>query len=140
MPEESAIPFGLTEDQLIRLSWIMAAFFFGMAILGVVGEVLGWWNDIGEILVTVGTLAGVAVTIGVAYYGAGRNQVNAVRQTVEDNNEVLQDNNELLQDNNQVLHDNNEILKESNDKLDQLEKLDQLDRQVELLQGIRDRL
>lgn len=133
MPEDTGLPFGMTDDQLMRLSWILAAFFFGMAILGVVGEVLGWWNDVGEVLVTVGTLAGVGVTLGVAYYGAGRGQLTAVRETVQGNNERLQDNNE-------VLHDNNEVLRESNDKLDKLEKLQQLDRQVELLQDIREGL
>lgn len=123
MAEDTGLPFGITEDQLIRISWILAAFFFGMAILGAVGEVLGWWNDVGEVLVTVGSLAGLFVTVGVAYYSAGRDQVAAVRETVQDNNEILED--------------NNEVLSESNEKLD---KLEHLDRQVELLQGIRDRL
>lgn len=129
MPEDTSLPFGMTDDQLIRLSWILAAFFFALAILGAVGEILGWWNDTGEVLVTVGSLAGLFVTAATAYYAAGRDQVAVVKGTVEDNNSLVEE--------------NNEILSESNEKLDQLEELDkleQMDRQVELLQGIRDRL
>lgn len=133
MVEDSSLPFGMTDDQLIQISWILAAFFFGMAILGAVGEVLGWWNGVGEVLMTVGSLSGLALTGASAYYAAGREQVSAVRETVEDNNELLGDNTELLED-------NNEVLRESNDKLDQLNELEKLDRQVELLQGIHDRL
>lgn len=140
MAEDTGLPFGMTDDQLIRVSLILAAFFFGLAILGAVGEVLDWWNDVGEALVTVGSLAGLVLTGVTAYYAAGRSQVSAVRETVQDNNELLEGNNELLQDNNELLQDNNEVLRESNDKLDRLNKLEQLDRQVELLQDIREGL
>lgn len=148
----SGAPFGMSDEQLVRFSWILAAIFFAIAIVSFIGEVLGWWNDLGELGMTVGTLAGLGISLGAAYYNAGKTQVAGVHETVEDNNGLLEDNNELLEDNNELLGENNEIVAESSAKLDQLDQLDQLeklgkleklqtlDHQVELLQSIRDRL
>lgn len=52
---------------------------FLLAILGAVGEYLGWWNLVGEVLMTVGTLGGL-VLAGVDFLrGASETQVESVQ-------------------------------------------------------------
>lgn len=73
-----------------RLSLVVAILFFGMAILGIVGEVLGWWNDVGELLTTVGTLGGLIVSWTSLTAGSTEAQVDRVYQAVVDNGEQLE--------------------------------------------------
>lgn len=105
---------------------ILAALFFAMAILGLVGEVLGWWNDAGEVMVTVGTLGGLILTAATYTTGTTEDKVARVHGAVVDNGRKL-------------------------DKLEKLDGLDRIqgeldrqtgvmDRQVQLLGQIRDRL
>lgn len=95
-----------------RISFVLAILFFGMAILGIVGEVLGWWNDIGEVLTIVGTLGGLLVAWTALAAGSTEEQVDRVHRAVVDNGEQLE-------------------------KLGDLEKLDviqlELDRQTDVL-------
>lgn len=78
-----------------RLSWILAILFFGMAILGIVGELLGWWNDIGEVLTIVGTIGGLIVSWAALSAGATEQQVDRVHAAVVDNGEQLEKLDEL---------------------------------------------
>jgi uncharacterized transporter YbjL len=94
---------------------------FAIAILGAIGEFLGWWNAVGEILITSGAVIG-ALT-GLASLVGGQQTVAAIHRTVENNNGLLE---------------------ESSQKLDRLETLDdvqyELDRQTGVLEQIRDRM
>lgn len=110
-------PFSDLDPELLQ--WILyglSLFFFGVAILGAVGQYLGWWDAIGEVLMSVGTLAGVLITVLGAVEGATRDQVERVHEAVVDNGQ----------------------------QLEQLETLDdiqfELDRQTGVLAQIRDRL
>lgn len=136
MPDrDTSFPMGFHPDP-DHVMWYLiglAALGFAMAILGIVGEILGWWNDTGEILVTVGTLVGLLVSGGAFIYGAGRDQVTDVKQAVLDNGRTLTSVDGKL---------------ENLDKLDDLDvvqaKLDTqtgvLGRQLSVLETIRDRL
>lgn len=72
-----------------RLSLVVALLLFAMAILGIVGEILGWWNDVGEILTTVGTLGGLLVAWSALATGSTEEQVDRVHQAVVDNGKKL---------------------------------------------------
>lgn len=117
---------GLTFEQWQRLGWTLTALFFLMAVLGLVGEILGWWNDTGEILITVGAIASIFLGVATLFGGAGRGQVAGVQAAVEVNGFKLDS---------------------VDTKLDKLEKLDDLDRiqfeldeQTGVLRDIRDLL
>lgn len=62
---------------------------FGIALLGLVEELLGWWNDVGEAFMYLGTAAGLALAATTAVIGSTRSQVDETTQAVEDNGVVL---------------------------------------------------
>lgn len=73
------------------ISLVLAILFFGMAILGIVGEILGWWNDVGELLTTIGTIGGLIVSGTAVTTGATEEQVSRVHEAVVDNGEQLEE-------------------------------------------------
>lgn len=101
----------------IRLGWILTGLFFLLAIVSLTGEILGWWNDLGEIGMTIGTIAGLLVGITTLVLGAGRDQATTIRHYVEKNHDLLRSSDSTL------------------DKI-QLE----LDEQTGVLRDIRERL
>lgn len=110
-----------------RVGWILAALLFLLGAVSLEGDLLGWWNDFGEVGTLVGTLGGLLVAVATYQHGADRPQVKAVHGAVEDDGETLSS---------------------LDDKADrQLEKLDELDRiqfelgkQTGVLEDIRDLL
>lgn len=72
----------LRPETVERLLWIGSALGFAVAILGAVGEFLGWWNDLGELLITVGTLTGLLLAGFSATAGSSRSQVHDVAAAV----------------------------------------------------------
>lgn len=80
----------LSTSTFQRLSLVVALLLFAMAILGIVGEVLGWWNEVGEILTTVGTLGGLLVAWSALATGSTEEQVDRVHQAVVDNGAKLE--------------------------------------------------
>lgn len=103
--------------------WIMfllSLFFFGIAILGAVGEYLGWWDLIGEVAMTVGTLAGLLLGVASHITTSTETQVDQVQVAVETNGSKLDS---------------------IDGKLDKLDGIDAgIDRQTDLLAEIRDNL
>lgn len=73
-----------------RIFLVLAILFFGMAILGIVGEIRGWWNDTGEVLTIVGTLGSLFVTGAALSTGSTEAQVDRVHQAVVDNGRRLE--------------------------------------------------
>ncbi len=122
-------------DTVLKITWGMAILGWSMALLGIVGgiaglaepvsraaeaiglgQMLGWWNDVGEVIVTIGAIIGVLMTTGSLLLGSGRKQVDRMdRRLVSVHGAVL--------DNGRTLTSVDGKL----DKLEQLEKLDQLD-------------
>lgn len=49
-------PVGL--EQLERLLWSLTALFFTGAAITLVGELVGWWQDAGEVALTILTVGG----------------------------------------------------------------------------------
>lgn len=131
-------------DRAYRLSIGLTIFFFLVAIVGIIGALLDWWNEVGEVIITVGTLAGTIgafVSIGI---GSSRDQVQTVHAAVHAKGSTLGSMDGKL--------DSVDGKLESVDtKLDKLEDLDTiqaeldhqtgvLDTQVSRLTQIRDRL
>lgn len=90
-PSSIPMPFDVDPVRLERVFLLEAVLGLLVAALGVVGELLGWWNDVGEVLVTTGTLASVVLGLGFGLANASRRQVTGVREAVEDNGEALSD-------------------------------------------------
>lgn len=135
-----------TAQRIFRIGMILS---FLVAALGIVGEVagraesvlraaeaaglgqmLGWWNDIGEVLATVGSIAGILLGTVSILANASQSQVAGVAEGVEDVAQGVEQANETLDEQNEKLA-----------KLDKLDAIDAgLDRQTDLLTQIRDRL
>lgn len=144
-------------DRLYRLMILLSILGFSIAALGLVGELLGWWNDIGEWSMAVGTLLGVLTAVIAVMIGSTRGQARRIADAVLDNNGKLDQANGKLDQANGKLDRTNEQLFHIDGKLDQLDRLEKLDtldviqvhldqqtgvmdRQVQLLTAIRDRL
>ncbi len=110
-------------DTVIRIGWTVTALAFLVTVVSIVGEVLGWWGFVGEVGATAGSTVTVLVGLATLLASAGRQQVAGVRQAVEANGDQLE-------------------------KLDELDRVQAeldaqtgvLDRQVEVLEQIRDRV
>lgn len=128
---------------LTILSFIVA----GIALLG---ELLGWWNDLGEVLLIVATIVGALGGVATMMVGSSSEEVRTVHGAVVDTGSKLDSMDGKLDSMDTKL-----------DKLDTLEKLEKLDavdgkldaaqvkldeqtgvlgRQVEILTDIRERL
>lgn len=149
------VPFEPTPDQMIRIGWISAALGFLIAIVSAIGELAGWWDLLGAVGIGVGSLLGIVATFATLSFTAGREQVRdlqgtmqGVEDTVEANNTVLSENNEILSDASVTLDGIEDALVHGDGEASKLDvvqaELDRqtgvLDRQVELLGAIRDRL
>lgn len=132
MPEDhpwDLVPFEPDTETVQRVGWILSIVLFLLAILSAAGELLGWWSDLGEVGMTVGTLGGLFVAFATLVLGADSAEVRAVHQAVSDNGDKL------------------ERLHPIDRKLERLEKLEELDRvqyeldkQTGVLEDIRDLL
>jgi len=159
--------FEPSPETVIRIGWISAALGFLIAIVSGVGEYLGWWDLVGEIGMTVGSLLGIIATFSTLSLTAGRGQMAAVQETlgsvertvgsvdktmanVEETvgsvDETTAANHDLLEANHDLLERQTDLQRASSAKLDKLDvieaELDRqtgvLDRQVEVLEAIRD--
>lgn len=130
-------------DLLDRLFWysiLIAILGWSMVALGLVGEHLGWWNDVGQAIINAGSVTGVVAGLVGLFLGASRPQIRQVTTTVADSNQRLKRIGSTVASVDSKL-----------DKLGQLDKLDviqvELDRQtgvmdhqVRILGEIRDAL
>lgn len=79
-------------DLLDRLFWysiVIAILGWSMVALGLVGEHLGWWNDVGQAIINAGSVAGVVASLVGLFFGASRPQLRQVTTTVADSNQRL---------------------------------------------------
>ena len=135
-------------DRLFRLVVTIAVLFWVAAILILVGEVRGWWNDAGEVGLTIVSGGGLLFTLAGLFLGATRGQARLVFATVVDNAKGVDRANSMLERIDEGVRDANGKLDLANIKLDQLDaiqfELDRqtgvMDRQLGVLVAIRDRL
>ncbi len=135
-------------DRLYHLMIALSLVGLAMVILGLVGEHLGWWNDVGEVLLSFGTLISVLTALVALLVGSTRGQVRRAGDAVLSNNAKLDTANDRLV----TIDGKLDKLDSMDTKLDKLEKLDELDtiqaeldaqtgvldRQVRILEQIRD--
>lgn len=76
--EDDTMPFEPDMDTALRLTWFTAALFFLIFLVSLIGELLGWWDLIGEIGMGVGAGVSILLTLIGVLAGAGRQQVDAV--------------------------------------------------------------
>lgn len=116
-------------------------------LLGLVGELLGWWNDVGELLMQVGTGGGAIGGLAALVIGSSSEEVQEVHEAVEDNGRTL----DSVDDKLDSVDGKLDKLDSVDGKLDKLNELDviqaeldaqtgALDRQIRVLGEIRDRL
>lgn len=116
--------------------FLLSLFFFGIAILAGIGEWRGWWNLLGEIGMTVGTLAGMFLGAAAYLTGSSEGQVDRVHEAVVDNGRKLEKLDKL--DKLDVIED--ALIAEDGEtsRLDRVQV--ELDRQTGVLTDIRDLL
>lgn len=125
-PPSGRVPYRLDTETVERIGWILSAVFFLIAIVSAIGEVLGWWNDVGEVGMTVGTLGGLFLTFTTLMRGADSTEVRAVHGAVESNGAKL---------------DKLDSIDAKLGKLDDLDRVQlELDKQTGVLEDIRDLL
>ena len=126
----------------------------GFALLGlaIVGELLGWWNDLGELLALIGGIAGAVGLPVTLMYGATKAQADALAGTLEghtgilhehagildQHTGILQQHTGILHEHTGILHQHTGILQEHGALLREQTSL--LRGQIALLADIRDRL
>lgn len=115
----------------IRLGWSLTAVFLLIGVVSLLGEILGWWNDLGEIGSTIGMVGGLMLGIATLVLGAGREQATTIRHYVEKNHE-------LAHKNHRVAEKSHELLRSSDSTLDKIQL--ELDEQTGVLRDIRERL
>ncbi len=85
------MPFGDVDlDRLERLLWFLAAMGLALALLGVLGEYRGWWNDLGELFISFGTVASAATGVLALVINATKKQVRLVVTGVSANGSKLE--------------------------------------------------
>lgn len=132
-------------DTVIRIGWTVTVLAFLVTVVSGVGEYLGWWNLVGEVGLTAGSVITVLVGLGTLLAGAGRQQVGGVRDAVEDNGATLDSVDTKLDKLDRLDVIERALVTEEGEtsKLDAVQvELDRqtgvLDRQVALLGEIRD--
>lgn len=66
MHDERHLPgvaFEPDPETATRVGWILTALLFLPGIVSLLGEGLGWWNDLGQVGATVGTLGSLVVGV-----------------------------------------------------------------------------
>lgn len=115
---------------------------FGMALVGVVGEVLGWWNDVGQTLVTVGTIVGALAGTVELVSGASEGTVEAVREDVGGVREALGSVRAEVGGVREDVGEVHDAVEANGEQLGKLETLDDiqraLDKQTGVLEEMRD--
>lgn len=76
----------ITWERIFLVGSIVSFLIAGLAFLG---ELLGWWNDLGEIAMNAATVSGVVLAIGFGLGNASRRQADGIHDTVVDNGGTL---------------------------------------------------
>lgn len=76
-------------DRLERLFIVLSILGFALAIRGLVGKLLGGWNDLGALFIPLGTVAGVATGVVAILVDATKEPVRHLADGVEGNGAQL---------------------------------------------------
>lgn len=136
-----------TEKALLITRGMMVAGVL-LAIVTIVGELLGWWNDLGEMMLGLATVLGTLGGVASVIIGSSSEEVRRVHDAVKGNGSVLGSVDGKLDSVDGKLESVDGKLDSVDGKLDELDviqaELDQqtgvLGEQVGLLRQIRDRL
>lgn len=127
-------------DRAQRLLKTVTIVSFAIAFVTLVGELAGWWNDLGELLLTITTVVGALGGSATVVVGSSEEQVRNVHSAVLANGRKLDKLDKLDAIEDALIEGDGRV-----SKLDLVQaELDQqtgaLDRQVSLLRDIRDSL
>lgn len=103
--QDDTMPWEPDWDTALPLAWFTAAFFFLIAVVSAIGELLGWWDLIGEIGMSVGTTISVLVTLMAVLLSADREQVGTAGEAVRENGDKLGDVHQALVGEEGVAHE-----------------------------------
>lgn len=118
-------------DYVYYALWVLTVVFLGMWFVGWLGEQLGWWNDIGEVLVGVGRIAGLGLAAVTVLIGATRSQVRATNEAVQTTKDAVHETEDAVHETKDAVHETKDAVEANGAKLDQ---------QTVILREIRDRL
>lgn len=105
------------EERALFVAKVMFAFGVAVGALAITGELLGWWNELGEFLGLVSILAtGLALAIGLLV-GATRRQVGRVANGVEQGNALLGSSNRKHDETNAKMDESKAVLEDIRDLL-----------------------
>lgn len=146
-------------DYIYYAIWVGAALGFLMWGLGLLGEYLGWWNDVGEALMLVGRWAGFGLTAVAVLIGASRSQVERTKTTVEETKAAVQETKVAVHETRDAVHETKDAVHETRDAVHETKDAvhetkdavhqtkaavetngSKLDDQTRVLREIRDRL
>ncbi len=141
------MPFDIDPIRIEQAFLVGAILGFLVALLGLVGMLLGWWNPIGETLIAAGSITALVLTLGVGLANASRSQVESVHESALENGEVLGSVDEKLSS-LEAMERKLRKLGPMDEKLNKLEPMDEklesqtklLDRQLEVLDKIETKL
>lgn len=85
----SRMPWEPDPDTVSRLFWGGALFFLLIAIVSAVGEILGWWDLVGELGITIGGLASLVLASLGTLWSASRTQATQIHDAVASNGRTL---------------------------------------------------
>lgn len=120
-----------TERALLIAKTMMWAGIIG-ALLTLLGEFLGWWNEAGEVALTITTIVGAVGGIGVIVIGSSSREVQSVHRALEANGETLGSVDGRLESVDGKLDDLDVIQAELDEQTGAME------RQIRVLEQIRD--
>lgn len=130
-------------DRAQRILKAITVVSFAIALVALLGELRGWWNDLGEIAITVATIVGALGGVATVLVGSTSDEVRSVGREIRSVGEAVDRNGGKLDAIGDALVEDTENGRVSRLDVVQAELDHQtgaLDRQVSLLREIRDQL
>lgn len=118
-------------DYIYYAMWVGAAIGAMMWLTGWLGHRLGWFNDLGDLLLAGGRWVSLALAAGALVVGASRSQVRHTRDDLHDTQDAVHETRDAVYETRDAVQGNGSKLDVQSSKLDE---------QTVILREIRDRL
>ncbi len=125
-------------DYIYYAMWVGAAIGAIMWFTGWLGHRLGWFNDLGDLLLAGGRWVSLALAAGALIVGASRSQVRRTRDDLHDTRDAVHETRDAVYETRDAVYETRDAVQGNGSKLDvQSSKLEE---QTVILREIRDRL